>query len=396
MMDELDSDEFLSEVFTEVKPLEEVTSKNVFRAWHKPRKQWVRYHQWYKGMIKLIDEIKPKNIKEFSYLGLPGDDMLDIRLLSYGCQKKGVRLKYLGFNTVSEYKTSTTELNISESELMKSGNVNEDSKVLHDPIEAISNDKSSAYREAKNLAPYHMINFDLCNSIAKKGTGSEGDTYFKSLQNIIELQLNYMKEPWLLFLTTQVCKKSVIKTAMENLLNTIIDNIKEHKEFSSNFESLIMINPKTVDKAAKNVDELTDQEYFDCFALGFSKWLLSLSKDFQNCKIKPLVSCKYRTGDKEGEPNMLSIGFKFEFIFNNSSDDYKLGHQKESYDSEELEQALDMINEVENIFNLDVRINKNSKLSDDLIKSSADLLENARFDRNAYMTWINKGCPSSN
>jgi len=393
-MDELDSEEFLSEVFTNVKPLEEIPRKNIFMPWHKPRKHWVRYNQWYKGMTKLIDDIKKENIKEFSYLGLPGDDMLDIRLLSYGCQQKGIKLKYLGFNTVSEHKMSSTDLNVSESELMKSEHVNEDSKVLHDPIEAVSNDKSIAYIEAKNLGPYHMINFDLCKSIAKKGTGSKGETYFNSLQNLMDLQLNYMREPWLLYLTTKVCKKSVIESAMKKLLNSINDNIKNHHEFSSEFESSILIEAKTILKAIKDVNELTDQEYFDCFALGLSKWLLALNKDNQNWNIKMLESCKYRTGDEEGEPNMLSVGFRFDFKFNHTSDEYKLARQEETDDSAELEQALGMIDEVANIFNLDMRIDKDEKLKVDLIENSANLLEFARFDRIAYIDWVDKGCPN--
>ena len=56
----------------------ESPTKKVFLPWHKPRKQYVRGEQWCKEILKMVDEVLPEN-NILKYLGLPGDDLLDLR-----------------------------------------------------------------------------------------------------------------------------------------------------------------------------------------------------------------------------------------------------------------------------------------------------------------------------
>ena len=63
--------------------------------------------------------------------------------------------------------------------------------------------------------------------------------------------------------------------------------------------------------------------------------------------------------------------------------------------SSELDLALQLINQVESIFNLDQFLNNDKDLSDTLMNYSADLLEQARYERTDYIGWVEKGCPSN-
>ena len=69
-------------------PLEE----KGFKAWHKARKQWVRKEQWVKETESLICGFPLGRRSQLRYLSLPGEDMLDIRLIAGLCKEKGLAI----------------------------------------------------------------------------------------------------------------------------------------------------------------------------------------------------------------------------------------------------------------------------------------------------------------
>lgn len=388
-------DDFIESSVTPIVKYKGLETKS-FKPWHKPRKQWCRFNQWMSGMNWVIDSIGPVGIDSFKYLGLPGDDLLDLRLFAAGCIKKGVKLKYLGFNSIDEKSESSHELRLSESELHKTGAVAPGSKVITEPLESLSRIESSAFVEAKQYNGFHMINFDLCKSIAKKGKAYEGDTYFKALKNLLEEQMNYMSTPWVLFITTNVCKESVIEDAMVSLLTAVKDNNDNNPEFSAFLEDHLFIKASQVEEAIENLTHLSDQEFFDIFALGFSKWLLKICLSLPSTwSIKMTTSCKYRTGNVDGEPDMLSLAFRFEYVHQKAVDIYELAGSaciKAAVDPE-LGFALEMVQEVGEIFNLDAKLDKDARLLEKLTENSANLLAQARYEKDDYLKWVGDGCP---
>ena len=388
-------DEFAEGIVTPIvkyQPLE----KKKFQPWHKPRKQWCRYNQWLLGLSWVIDTADGFNgedsEKTFNYLGLPGDDLLDLRLFADGCQRKGVKLKYLGFKT-----TNTNELRLSESELHKKRSVASGSKMLVEPLESLARKESSAYVEAKQYNGFHMINFDLCKSIAKPKLS--GDTYFEALGNLLELQTNYMREPWTLFITTYACKESVIDGVMKPLLMAVKDNNDKNPTFTGKLRDELLIEAESVVNAIEDLSLLTEQEFFDLFALGLSKWLLKICLSVSKAwKVVMTPSCKYMTGgsSRGGEPNMLSLAFRFEYVHQPANDEYDLiSPRKSAEEVSELDSALDMVTKVGEIFNLDLNLENNKKLAGELAEHSADLLADARYEREEYFDWVKAGCPSS-
>lgn len=389
-------DDFIEDTITPIIDTKKL-EKKTFKPWHKPRKQWCRFQQWVAGQNWVIDSIGSESLISFNYLGLPGDDLLDLRLLANTCKDKSVKLKYLGFNSVDEKSSSTNELLLSESELDKTGVIVPGSKIITETLESLSRKESSAYIDATtHHGCFHMINFDLCKSIAQRGGDYSGDTYFTALKNLLEQQMNYMREPWVLFITTNVCKDSVIDSAMLQLLAAIKGNNDEHPDFSIHLEEQLCINAEQVTDAITDLSHLSDQKFFDAFAIGFSKWLLKICLSISSAwSIEMTPSCKYRTGNIDGNPDMLSLAFRFEYIHQQAIDAYDLTNNVNMPKSKtELEFALAMITQVSEIFNLDCKINQDPSLLDSLTEHTAELLVNARYEKEEYLQWVTDGCPS--
>lgn len=390
-------DDFIDGAITPIVEQEAISFSKSFKPWHKPRKQWCRFHQWFRSMNWIIDSFDKTRSKEFKYLGLPGDELIDLRMFAKGCAAKNISLKYLGFNTIADKEFGTSELALSESELYKTYSIAPGSMVIQEPLESLSNIKSSAYDEAKSFSGFHMINFDLCSSIATKGADHAGDTYFKALHNLITLQNNYMTECWSLFVTTNVSRQAVVTTVMKSLLEAIKLNAYKHTDFHSAMNETLFIDLTKLEQAIGDLNSLTDDEFFDLFALGFSKWLLHcfFQKD-SSWQISMVESCKYSTAYHANTHVMLSLGFRFRYQPQDAvNDPLGLGVKVEDNANKiELNCALPMIQRVNEIFNLDSRLEANPELMDKLIDESAKLLSQARYNPEEYVNWVAKGCPA--
>lgn len=390
-------DDFFDDVITPLIPQIESVEKT-FKPWHKPRKQWCRYAQWMKGLNWVIDQLESHSSASFNYLGLPGEDLLDLRMFARACKEKNFKLKYLGFNSIGEKHLLNNEMHLSESELDKTGAIAEGSKIITEPLESISRRSSSAFNEVMSFGNFHMVNFDLCKSMARADSIKNTENYFEALKRIIELQTNYMRSPWVLYITTKVCKESVLERVMTQLLKAIQNNIQEHDEFSSVLKDSLFIEADKIESAIENPSGLDEQEYFDIFALGFSKWMLSLCNSTGPVwKITMTKSCKYRTGYQasEREPDMLSLGYRFTYCYQQATDAYNLTTPSSKPDNSELGSALIMLKEVSEIINLDTHLEADANEKNTLIKFSADLLASARYDKDAYLKWVEDGCPAN-
>ena len=104
------SESLVDGIYPEVPRHEE--EKREFSSWHKPRKQWIRKYQWLHEIGILLKGIKFRDDRPLKYLSLPGDDLLDVRVLHELCVRQKLSLRYLGFSTKDPNKQGT-QLNIS-------------------------------------------------------------------------------------------------------------------------------------------------------------------------------------------------------------------------------------------------------------------------------------------
>src|SRR5687767_14563357 len=87
------------------------------KPWHKPRKQWIRRNQWLKEMSDLCELLKFRERQTLRYLSLPGEDLLDVRVLRECCVARQLKLKYLGLNDEYSSETPNTWLHIAWNEV---------------------------------------------------------------------------------------------------------------------------------------------------------------------------------------------------------------------------------------------------------------------------------------
>ena len=84
------------------------------------------------------------------YLGLPGEDLLDIRSLRGVCEPGGIWVKYLGFDSTANLSKGEFEFHLAEHEVAQSGFINQHSRILKARIEHVANEASLAYKYTSN------------------------------------------------------------------------------------------------------------------------------------------------------------------------------------------------------------------------------------------------------
>ena len=188
MTDNPNNDLFIDEIypkkhdFPEVKVLEE----QKWKPWHKPRKQWLRENQWAREIKALAKELRLDD-RPLRYLSLPGDDLLDFRIIAELCQTKNIRVKLVGFNDLKSSYNSQEKIAVAKNEVFSYEVVVENSNIHHDDFNKISDINSVAYKFANEKGPYDVINLDLCDSFSGVKTTA---SYYNSTMRLIIFRHN--------------------------------------------------------------------------------------------------------------------------------------------------------------------------------------------------------------
>ena len=221
-------------------------AKTEFEAWHHPRKQYVRINQWCAAARALIPELGLGADDPFRYLTLPGDELLDVRALHGVCATAGVRLRYLGFNSVGPGTPGQAELALSQSEVRALSHVDGFSRVMEDRLEAVANDRSPVFAQARQTGPFHAINIDLCDSIAFREIDGRRGSSLAAVAKLLELQVQ-STTPWLLFITTKAQPGLVAEFAREGFMRALDANTAASPEFRDELAGLVESTAEQLD-----------------------------------------------------------------------------------------------------------------------------------------------------
>jgi hypothetical protein len=365
--------------------------KREFKPWHKPRKHWLRLNQWAVEARKLIEQLGSRHKeKVLTYLTLPGTDMLDVRIMCDVCEKHGYKVKYLGFNDPGEVANNhQLELNISESELAKSGAVHPESFVVTDKFEALANNAKVAYQKMADFGSFDVVNLDLCNSMAGYVPLQQQETYFDALAKLIEFQAQNRVNPWLLFITTRVDRKTIKAEALSSLLSCISQNIANHQSFHEEIKKGFKLDG-TIVKNGINGQRLSAQQLYDGFSIGLGKWLLQyLGSGQPKWTLEMLPSWCYTVNPANQVADMVSFAFKCAPIRERKVDRSRLssprGVSAEMEPVSELKAALALLKTLKEMQNIDAQLEADRPEMDNLIKLAAQLMARARYDETAYM-----------
>ncbi len=245
---------------------EALSEEKAFKAWHKPRKQWVRQEQWLKETESLICSLPLDGRSLLRYLSLPGEDMLDIRMIARLCRGKGLDLKCLGYDEGARGLTNQTEVNISWNEV--SNNIVPTSTVLPDNIAVLRNAHSQAFRYVIEHGPFDIINLDLCGSVSC----TDYPHNHQVLHNLCEYQANHSREPWLLFLTTRAEYEKVNIKDLPYYLKSLSVNAEDSRHFGVRLAEITGFDIYSYDSSADPKSlfgECTGEAFVKLFAAGF-------------------------------------------------------------------------------------------------------------------------------
>ncbi len=246
--------------------------KRLFKPWHKPRKHYIRIHQWCVELKKLLPALNLAH-RTVSYLGLPGRDMLDIKTLHGVCESKGVKLRYLGFNG-SGTSSDTAEASLSDNELRSQGWEFIDhvaSRTMFDPFERVSVASSLAHKALLEKASFDVVNLDLCNCIARR-CSIRAESTLEALKVLMDVQHARRAEPWLLFVTTRTVRDGVDPDIWILLCKLVDKNLTNH-EFRTLFGTVCLL--ATGQSFTDLESSLVQSTFSKSFGIALGKWVLN-------------------------------------------------------------------------------------------------------------------------
>ena len=379
------SDSDFTDGLEHVLPKHSKPLRQEFQPWHLPRKQWVREYQWAHSVEQLIQtgRITFTDNRPLRYLTLPGEDLLDIRVLHECCERIGRPLKFLGFDSSRSF-----DLHVSEHEIASLPKIHGESFVRSEELSAIGIKDSHAGRALEAFGGIDVVNMDLCNSIARDALGSM-ESSFNSIARIIDHQSNTRTEPWLLYLTTRANLKSSNVDVLEQFANAVLLNAK-NAVFKKELSSRMQLPIESVHRLKTDQHKIPQREFVRLFYVGLSKWLLQLAQSGSpKWRLAVGSVCSYRVYGHV--PDMLSLTYRFDPVRIAVSDKTNIlpksiACPKESAPTETT-MALDMLKAFARLQDIDDVLRKDGKLYTKLLAKSEKLLKLARFDTDAYRAW---------
>jgi hypothetical protein len=385
-----EGDDLLEGVYQEVTPVIPQEAKKSYKPWHKPRKHHIRINLWCAAIRKLIEADGLADGHVLKYLGMPGEDFLDLRTLDGVCQRAKIKVRYLGLD--SSAGTEEFETNLSNHEISYLEYVYEHSYLLKGRIEDLANKKSHTYEKAASFRTFDVVNIDLCDSIA----GVSNKAYFEALYNLCLQQQAGRTKPWLLFLATRVGREHFDGTVKKQLFQCVVQNIDKHTAFDGSLKSTLKLDKAAVEADLDTSSPLAHWPLVQLFTLSLGKWLLdTMLRAEPRVKVQLLESFCYRVSDGEPGvsddlPDMVSLAFLFEP--NISPPVEKAGVVAKSADAlpnlSESDLAQAFIPVVATLQDVDKLLHENPELFKKAKEKTAKVLATARYDTSTYDAWL--------
>jgi hypothetical protein len=374
-------------------PQREAAAPRTFKAWHKPRKQWIRRYQWLNEVISVLNDAHfPTDARIFRYLSMPGEELLDIHVLREACDNVGVQLRFTGLNPVKPGSADDLRLNVAESEVRGLQHIHPGSKILRERFEAIADPLSLASKEVRDSGPFHAINIDLCGHIALKSQVSSSPTIIDALAKIVENQLLQPIGSWLLFITTRVAPDSVDIRNLEALICAVSDNIGKSKAFEVQAAALLNAEGARLREVLAAPKTLEPECFTKLFCLGFGKWLLAyISNALPTRHLRMLQSCFYSV--YTGHPDMLSLAFRCDPVIALPTDRYELIKSQGLQGHSEVELGLALTEATASLFDLDERLTQDTQLLESVTIETEQLLKLVHYPvegEEGYRAWLQK------
>ena len=387
-----EGDDHVENVYQRVeRVLPQAAQKSTFKPWHKPRKHHIRIQLWCAAIRRLIEDGGLADGDVLKYLGMPGEDFLDLRTLGGVCQRAKIKVRYLGLDSTTgaaEFETNLSNHEIAHLDYIYP----ERSVLLKGRVEDFANKKSPTYEKAASFSTFDVVNIDLCDSLA----GLAGTSYFDALYNICLQQQAGRTKPWLLFLATRVGREHLDGEVKNKLFNCVVRNIESHDDFGGRLDATLSLTRAAVEADLDASSPLGHWHLVQLFTLALGKWLLETMLGGQpKVKVSLLESFCYRVSDGEPGvsddlPDMLSLAFLFEPHISPPVERAGVVAKTASPLPNLSESALAaaFIPGVASLRDVDKLLHEDPDLFKKAKDQAARVLATARYNVDAYDTWV--------
>lgn len=355
-----------------------------FKPWHRPRKQYVRRRQWVNSFADLLDDLRQldQSRTDASYIGLPGSDLVDIRLFADECAKRGLKLRYLGFDrTATGESLESAYLNLSRDELFKSGNVHRESQVMPDEISELGDVRSLAYTTANKMS-FDVVNVDLCGSATNEPAGQDY-TIYPALKSLLKVQAK-REEPWLLLFTARFGRDAQSVHGQTNA-ESLVRALKERlAECLTAYTAATDVFDTGEDASLPDLEVCDDDKYARLLLLAFVSWLCTVGRDIRTSRFRVVSVMGYRITKYVPEPNMFSLAIRVVPQDHAVRDAARLLPRQETPD--ECEELAQQTRRMGRVVDADQALRSDDVLFDEMRVDMANILADLRYDREAYLS----------
>jgi hypothetical protein len=376
-----------------------VSEKKLFRPWHLPRKHYCRLEQWARHTQKLQNELRisnPAQERPLRYLTLPGDELLDIRVLAKVMKNAGIRMQFLGFNTASD-KLRSAESDLSFSEVRQLEGIHEKpSEIIQHRIEKIAEANSIARQKVVEHLPFDVINLDFTGSIVGHPPLSNA-SYLQAIRWLIDEQCNKNRKPWLLFLTVPLARDGRTNDVTASQLWSSVYQNAQKKDFAESLFGCLQIKKGEILGEMRGFSQLDDQRYSKGLALALNKWVLGLLISRSDKWTVKLVDTKsYRVHGNIPEMYSMSLKFIPHEIKSMDATGLTITLDSSADPLSELEVALELIQSIHQTEDVDKLLDGDRALLDEAITYTAELLATVRYNADEYKEWALKSMEERN
>lgn len=360
-----------------------------FQPWHRPRKQFVRDKQWAREVAALFRE-QPIE-RPLRYLGLPGPDLLDLRHLHSELCNDGARpLLFLGFNRAAPAAApGGVQLHSSLDEVRRLGNVDGRSDVIPDDFRSLARKGSPGYRSALEMAPFDVINIDLCDGLLRDepaGVATDHTMYDAFAQALALQQRN--EDPWVLMLTSRMGSDHEDPNVLSKLATSFADNLENCDGFGEACADLVGT------AQLPDLELLDPAGRFNLVSAYICKWLLHMLTA-SNCAAEVASSARYQVNEQEGAPDLLSLVVRVHPRARAVSD--RSGLARPAPEVDECTLARKMVERLQRMIDIDAILADDQAVWDAAVGASATLLASAHYNPDDYRAWVaeSHGAPVS-
>lgn len=388
-------DEYIDEDLQEAQSLKLLGRKPKraeFKPWHRPHKQYIRKYQWLIDTARLVESYG-EEIPTLRYLSLPGEDLLDIKYLgAFLYEQYNMNLFFYGYDKRADGKDA--EFNSLEFSVKERRYIDSNSRIVNDDIRSLGHNKAKVRKDLYARGCFHVINLDLCQSVARYAKKTPDPNYFDAIAAMLQIQ---SRAPWnsLLLITTKIDSRSADEEALRWLFDIIIrlcEKESNYKCFKAGIRKSWNIEvSEELTEVLQGPVPITDE---DKFLLGFIEWLIINA--YEN-GVKPTVKSikTYKTGGvpEDSPDDIASLSFGLEPILQSRQDpcDLQCTPTLESSLKENAEQidgkSTHVPEKVKERERVDELLNTNEKEYLDCLQGTKDLLGRCGYDETAYEEW---------